>query len=419
MSVCDPAEQISILHYVDMSGMGGTERYLAGFLSRASTRYRVRQGVELRGREHPGFAQGLRNHASRVYYAKMIGALKIPKRPRVLRETYHRRIARGYSPGIGLVWNRIGDIAALRRARAGGLTVVHWERGFGWFADEGEANIRRYLAGIDAALSNSYAGARILQLGWGYERPVEVFRNTLRGDAPAPRSEPRRLPNDRSLRLGVCGRLLPFKGVSLALHAVAELKKAGIDVDLEVAGTGPLARELDEMARSLEISDRARLLGEVRDVEEFYDRIDLLLHPALREPCANVIPEAMARACPVIAGNVDGVPELLDNGVSGTILEPSLPMSDYARFGAHAGRMPRFVYHPLEDRVGEPRLLDPALIASAVRGYLDDPARYTTHSAGALKAVHARFDPAPDFERVLDMLSGLLTNDHPGVRSTP
>ena len=87
----DPAEQISILHYVDMSGMGGTERYLAGFLSRASTRYRLRQGVALRGREHPSFATGLRKHTSGVYYAKKIGALKIPKRPRALREAYHRR----------------------------------------------------------------------------------------------------------------------------------------------------------------------------------------------------------------------------------------------------------------------------------------------------------------------------------------
>jgi len=402
-----------------MSGMGGTERYLAGFLSRASTRYRLRQGVALRGREHPSFAHGLRKHTRGVYYAKKIGALKIPKYPPALRELYHSHVARGYSPGIGLIWNRIGDVAALRRARAGGLTVVHWERGFGWFDDEGEVNIRRYLGGIDAALSNSYAGARILQLGWGYERPVKVFRNTLRGDAPAPRSEPRRLASDRPLRLGICGRLLPFKGVSLALHALAELKRAGVDAELEIAGTGPLARELEETARALGIGDRTRLLGEVGDIETFYDRIDLLLHPALREPCANVIPEAMARACPVIAGNVDGVPELVDDGVTGMILKPGLPLSDYARFGAHVGRMPRFVYHPLEDTVGEPRLLDPALIARAVRGYLDDPARYTAHSAGALEAVHARFDPAPDFERVLDTLSGQLAMDHQAMRSSP
>jgi len=415
----DPVQPISILHHADMTSMGGTERYLAGFLSRASTRYRVRQGVLLEGREHPSFARGLRKHSREIHYTKRIGALKIPKYPPVIRNVHNRRIARGYAPGIGLAWNRIGDVAGLRRARAGGLTVVHWERGLGWFADPTEVNIRQFLSGIDAAFSNSYAGARILQLGLGYERPVEVFRNTLRGDAPAPRSEPRRLPTDRPLRLGVCARLLPFKGVSLALHALAELKRVGVDAELEIAGTGPLDRELGEIARAVGIGDSARLLGEVGDIEAFLDRIDLLLHPALREPCANVIPEAMARACPVIAGNVDGVPELVDDGVTGTILEPLLPLSDYARFGAHVGRMPRFVYHPLDDTVGEPRLLDPALIASAVRGYVDDPARYSAHSAAALNAVKARFDPAPDFEQVLDSLSRLLTKDHQKVRSTP
>ncbi|MDH3427975.1 MAG: glycosyltransferase family 4 protein [Gemmatimonadota bacterium] len=408
----DAVEQISILHYADMSGMGGTERYLVGFLSRNSTRYRLRQGVEILKREHPSFEPGLRDGKHGIYYAKRVGPLKIPKYPPALREAYHRRVARAYSPGIGLIWNRIGDVTALRRARAGGLTVVHWERGFGWFDDEGETNIRSYLGGIDAAFSNSYAGARILQLGWDFDRPVEVLRNTLRGDAPAARTEPRRLPTDRPLRLGACGRLLPFKGVSLALHALRELMESGVEASLEIAGTGPLAQQLDDVIRRLGIGDRTRLLGEVGDIEAFYDRIDLLLHPALREPCANVIPEAMARGCPVIAGNVDGVPELVDDGVTGTILEPSLPLSDYARFGAHVGRLPRFVYHPLEDTVGEPRLLDPALLADAVRGYVDDPSRYADHSAGALKAVHARFDPAPQFELVLDRLNGLLTPDH-------
>ncbi len=415
----DAVEQLSILHYADMSGMGGTERYLAGFLSRTSTHYRLHQGVSVLGREHPRFAHALRDRTRGVYYAKKIGAFKIPKYPPALRETYHRRVARAYSPGIGLIWNRIGDVAALRRAKAGGLTVVHWERGFGWFDEEGETNIRRYLGGIDAALSNSHAGARILQLGWGYDRPVKVLRNTLRGDAPAARSEPRHLPTDRPLRLGVCGRLLPFKGVSLALHALHELIESGVDASLEVAGTGPLTEQLEERIRTLGIGDRARLLGEVGDIEAFYDRVDLLLHPALREPCANVIPEAMARACPVIAGNVDGVPELVDDGVTGTILEPSLPLSDYPRFGAHAGRMPLFVYHPLEDRVGEPRLLDPALIARAVAGYLEDPARYTAHSAGALRAVRDRFDPAPDFERVLETLHGLLATKHRETGTAP
>jgi len=53
-----------------------------------------------------------------------------------------------------------------------------------------------------------------------------------------------------------------------------------------------------------------------------------------------------------------------------------------------------------------------------VCGYVDDPARYADHSAGALKAVHARFDPAPQFEQVLDRLNGLLTPDHQKMGTT-
>lgn len=400
--------ELRILHYASLGRVGGVERYLTGFLRHRSQRYRVRHGVELFEREHPFFRDVLRRETEGVFYPKTVGLVKIPRWPHGLREGYHRRVARRFAPGIGLIWNLLGDLRALERARAGGLTTVYWERGLAWFEDQGEDRIRRFLDGVDAVLANSRAGARVLQLGWGYEGPVAVCRNALRADASPPRTEPRRLPSDRPLRLGTCGRLEPFKGVALAIHAVAELVREGVDAELAVAGSGPLAGELARLVERLGLRDRVRLVGELDDVEPFYEELDLLLHPALREPCANVVPEAMARGCPVIAGAVDGMPELVADGVTGTIVRPTLPLADYARFGAHEGRMPRWVYDPGTDTLGEPRLLDPAHLAAAVRAYADAPERYAEHSAAALAAVRERFDAQARLEEVLDTLHAFL-----------
>jgi glycosyltransferase involved in cell wall biosynthesis len=70
--------------------------------------------------------------------------------------------------------------------------------------------------------------------------------------------------------------------------------------------------------------------------------------------------------------------------------------------------MPRWVYHPAEDRLGPPRLLDPTSIADAVASYVDDRARYRSHSAAALAHVTTEFDPASCLDGVLEVLSGFL-----------
>jgi len=410
---------LSILHYASLGQVGGVERYLTGFLGHRSQRYRVRHGVELFERECPAFREPLRRHAAGVYYPKHVGPIKIPRWPRGLREGYRRRVARQYAPGVGLIWNLLGDLKALERARAGGLTVVYWERGLGWFADQGEEKTRAFLKGIDAALANSHAGARILELGWDYVGPLTVCRNALRADAAPPRSHPRTAPADRPWRLGTCGRLVPFKGHSLALHALARLLREGVDAELEIAGTGPLEEELAALIERLGLSGRARLLGELTDTEPFFECLDLLLHPALREPCANVVPEALAHGTPVVAGAVDGMPELIEEGRTGRVLSPTLPLVDYQEFGAHRGRMPLFVYDPATDTLIEPRLVDPEALAGAVRGYVDDPERYAATSAAALDAAREHFEPTRRLEEVLDVLHGYAHGEARPKEATP
>jgi len=116
------------------------------------------------------------------------------------------------------------------------------------------------------------------------------------------------------------GRILPDKGPDDLLRALA---LAGNDLALTVVGDGISKSDSEELSRKLGLSDRVEFAGWQEDVEPFYRRAALLVVPSLwPEPFGIVGIEAMARALPVVAYRSGGIPEWLDDGVTGTLVEP-------------------------------------------------------------------------------------------------
>lgn len=392
---------------LNLDSIGGVERYFTSLLAHRSGR-EVRHGVLVLSRRiHPYLEPDVRARADEVHEWKRAGGMKLPKWPAALRATHRARVARRFAPGIALFWNTLGEVEGLRAAKRGGLVTVHWERGLAWHRDRQEETAPAYLREVDAVLANSYAGKRILEDARGYSGPVQVCRNALRADARPADPRPKALDPSRPLRLGLASRLVSYKGVSLALHALAELRRRGVDATLDVTGTGPLEADLKDVAARLELGTSARFLGVVDDVGAFYDALDVLVHPAPCEPCANVIPEAMARGVPVVAALVDGNPELVVDGETGILVRQTLPLSEYPALGGHASPMPPFVYDPESDRAVEPRLVAPADLAQAVVDLTSDTAGYARASRRAIERVAAEFDAARQLEDVLARLEGL------------
>lgn len=398
---------LNLLHVLNLDSLGGVERYFTAFLAHRSPEVRPRHGALVLSREiHPYLERDVRARAT-VHAWKRAGGVKLPSWPAAVRASYRARVARRYHPGIALFWNTLGELEGLRAAKRARLFTVYWERGLAWHRARGEEGAAEFLAGVDAVIANSRAGRRILQETRGYAGPIEVCRNALRPDAVPADPRPRSLAPDRPLRLGVAARLVSYKGVSVALHALAELSRRGVDAVLEVAGTGPLENDLKDVAARLGLGERARFLGTVDDVGAFYDGLDVLVHPALCEPCANVLPEAMARGVPVVAALVDGNPELVLDGATGILVPPTLPLAEYPRLGGHASPMPPFVYDPLTDAAIEPRLLDPARVADAVVELTRSRERYTAASERAIDHVRVAFDATAQLDGVLDALAAL------------
>jgi glycosyltransferase involved in cell wall biosynthesis len=130
---------------------------------------------------------------------------------------------------------------------------------------------------------------------------------------------------------GNVGRLHEQKGHKYLLQAFAKVADRS---RLLIIGDGDLKDELIKLAEDLQISDRVLFLGARSDVHEFLSVIDVFVVPSLWEGQPIALLEALAISKPCIASAVDGIPEIITNGVNGylvkrkDVLELSQAMSE-------------------------------------------------------------------------------------------
>ncbi len=130
-----------------------------------------------------------------------------------------------------------------------------------------------------------------------------------------------------SLRVLTVGRLVAEKGHIDVLTAVSELVESGIDVTLTLVGSGPERRRLGELAQALGLEGRVYMPGAVGqdEIVDYYAQADLFCLPSFAEGVPVVLMEAMAAGIPVVASRVMGIPELVEDGVSGLLVAPARP----------------------------------------------------------------------------------------------
>jgi sugar transferase (PEP-CTERM/EpsH1 system associated) len=132
--------------------------------------------------------------------------------------------------------------------------------------------------------------------------------------------------DSRHCLVGTVGRLQPVKNqVQLArafvraLELVPELRDR---LRLVVVGEGPLAVEISRILTRGAASDLAWLPGARNDIPEVLRGLDVFVLPSLAEGISNTLLEAMASGLPVIATNVGGNAELVEDDVTGTLVPP-------------------------------------------------------------------------------------------------
>lgn len=132
-------------------------------------------------------------------------------------------------------------------------------------------------------------------------------------------------PNSERFSLLCVGRLTPAKGQHLLLEAIAALHNGGEKVQLHLAGDGPDRVSLQRHAEALGISELVTFHGALNhdQVRALYAICDAFVLPSFAEGIPVVLMEAMASGLPCISTRIAGIPELIEDGISGFLASPS------------------------------------------------------------------------------------------------
>jgi len=165
----------------------------------------------------------------------------------------------------------------------------------------------------DAVVCNSHAAAARLSAHGVPRKKLRVIGNALPREAfaPAPPALPRR---SGVLRVGMVARMnAHYKNYAGFLRIASIVHTQLPNVEFLLAGDGPLRPELEKQAVALDIANSALFLGDRRDIPAVLASLDLAVLTSDSESLSNVILEAMAARLPVIAYDVGGNSELIND----------------------------------------------------------------------------------------------------------
>jgi glycosyltransferase involved in cell wall biosynthesis len=156
-----------------------------------------------------------------------------------------------------------------------------------------------------------------------YESSISVVMNgaDLRRFSPAPPDA----GEDRSFgprMIFACRQLFPRKGIRFLIEAVAKLRPKYPDISLIIAGDGFERPVLEKLAQDRGLADRTQFLGWVanKNLPQYFRSCAVSVIPSLEEGFGIPAAEAMGCDAPVVASDAGGLPEVVEDGVTGFVV---------------------------------------------------------------------------------------------------
>jgi len=197
---------------------------------------------------------------------------------------------------------------------------------------------RQMLGAVKLVLVRSESLRRaVIHLGCD-ERKIEIQRTGIPLDEFPFRERDYFVTAATELRFVQAGRLIEKKGLPVTLRAFALFLRQHPNATLTIAGEGPLLGQLQNLAGELNINGRVSFTGFMsqEQLRKIYYASHIFLHPSQRghdgnqEGIPNSMLEAMASGLPAFATDHGGIPEVIQNGLSGVLV----PEGDHEKLAA-------------------------------------------------------------------------------------
>jgi len=124
--------------------------------------------------------------------------------------------------------------------------------------------------------------------------------------------------------IGTIANLYPSKGLEHLIEAAEHFKNKD-NIIFFVAGDGPSRQKLENLIQQKELQRKVFLLNQIPDAHKLMLAFDIFVLPSVKEGFPWALIEAMAAKLPVVATNVGAVPEIIEDGKNGMLVEPAKP----------------------------------------------------------------------------------------------
>jgi glycosyltransferase involved in cell wall biosynthesis len=242
--------------------------------------------------------QILHTHTAKAGTVGRVAALLAGSRkPPIVVHTFHGHVLRGYFGPVRTLLFRL-----LERWLAAGTTALVAV----------SPQVRDDLVALGVAPRERFV---VIRLGIELDERVAPKQNG--------RGESRRylgIPGDR-FTVGWIGRMTAVKRTDDVLVAFKRLRDDGLDAVLCMVGDGPDRVQLEQRAHELGLARDTLFLGYQEDVAPFYAAFDALVLPSGNEGTPVSVIEALAAELPVVATRVGGVPDVVQDGEDGFLVE--------------------------------------------------------------------------------------------------
>jgi glycosyltransferase involved in cell wall biosynthesis len=123
--------------------------------------------------------------------------------------------------------------------------------------------------------------------------------------------------SEKGFKIGTIGRLVPQKNYPTLLKAFSIAKDHDSEISLDIVGDGYLKKDLQNLAKELQIENSIAWLGRTEKVAEFLEQLDLFILASEYEGFGLVLLEAMHSGIPILAANNSAIPEVLGTDYPG------------------------------------------------------------------------------------------------------
>ena len=206
--------------------------------------------------------------------------------------------------------------------------------------------------------------------------------------------------DNKNIQVGLIARLESVKGAHIFIEAANILREKNIN--FLIGGDGHLENLLKKLSKN---NNKVKFVGNISNPFDFIKNLDILVVPSIREPLGIVNIEAGFCKIPVIATNIDGIPEVVVNNYSGFLINPTKKIN--YKYSIGLPPLPNLVINPNTFELDKPKELDPKKLSNSILLLANNQELRLEYGHNLYENVYKKFSIKNYFERLEEIYQNL------------